>query len=117
MPRIDVKEKESAFEVKADMPGIKKDDIELTVRNGVLSISATREDEHKHKEEKDGELLRRERSYGHYMRQIPLGTNIDEQRVHASFEDGVLQVVLAGYGRRLLVCVFVFIEQVTARGI
>lgn len=92
MPRIDVKETDSAYDVKADLPGMKKDDIELTVHNGVLSISATREDEHK--EEKDGELLRRERSYGHYMRQIPLGTNIDEQHVHASFEDGVLQVTV-----------------------
>lgn len=92
VPRIDVKENENAFEVKADLPGMKKDDIELTVHNGVLSISATREDEHK--EEKDGELIRRERSYGHYMRQIPLGNNIDENAVHASFEDGVLQVVV-----------------------
>jgi len=92
MPRVDVKEKDSAFEVKADLPGMKKDDIELTVHNGVLSISATREDEHR--SEKDGELLRRERSYGHYLRQIPLGTNIDEQKVHASFEDGVLEVVV-----------------------
>lgn len=92
VPRIDVKETDNAFEVKADLPGMKKDDIELTVHNGVLSISATREDEHK--EEKDGELIRRERSYGHYMRQIPLGNNIDEKAVHASFEDGVLQVVL-----------------------
>jgi len=90
MPRIDIKEKDAAFEVKADLPGMKKDDIELTLHDGILSISATREDEHK--EEKDGELLRRERSYGHYMRQIPLGQNIDEKNVHASFEDGVLEV-------------------------
>ena len=44
MPRVDLKEKDSAFEVKADLPGMKKDDIELTVHHGVLSISATRED-------------------------------------------------------------------------
>lgn len=92
MPRIDVKENDTAFEIKADLPGMKKDDIELTVHNGVLDISATREDEHK--EEKDGELIRRERSYGHYIRQIPLGNNIDEKAVHASFEDGVLQVTV-----------------------
>ncbi len=92
MPQIDIKEKEAAFEVKADLPGMKKDDIELTLHDGLLSICATREDEHK--EEKDGELLRRERSYGHYMRQIPLGQNVDEQNVHASFEDGVLKIIV-----------------------
>jgi HSP20 family protein len=92
MPRIDVKEMETAFEIKADLPGMKKDNIELTVHNGVLTISATREDEHK--EEKEGELIRRERAYGRYMRQIPLGNHIDEKAVHASFEDGVLQVTV-----------------------
>ena len=71
---------------------MKKDDLELTLHDGMLSISATHEDEHK--EEKDGELLRRERSYGHYMRQIPLGQNIDEKNVYASFKDGVLAITV-----------------------
>lgn len=89
-PRIDVKEQDGAYQIKADMPGMKKDDIEITVQEGMLIISATKEDEHK--EEKDGEVLRRERYYGHYLRQIPLGANIDEANVHASLEDGVLEI-------------------------
>ena len=89
-PRIDVNEQDGAYQIKADMPGIKKDDIEITMQEGVLTISATKEDEHK--EEKDGVLLRQERYYGHYLRQIPLGSNIDEANVHASFEDGVLDI-------------------------
>lgn len=89
-PRIDVNETDSAFEIKADMPGMKKGDIEIEVQEGVLKISATKEDENK--EEKDGELVRQERYYGHYFRQIPLGSNIDEQQVHASLEDGVLSI-------------------------
>jgi len=89
-PRIDVKEQDTAYEIKADMPGMKKDDIEITVHEGMLTISATKEDEHK--EEKEGELLRQERFYGRYLRQIPLGKNIDEHHVHASFDDGVLEI-------------------------
>ncbi len=89
-PRIDINETDSAFEIKADMPGMKKEDIEVDVQEGVLKISASKEDEHK--EEKDGELVRQERYYGHYFRQIPLGTNIDEQQVSASLEDGVLEI-------------------------
>jgi len=89
-PRIDVNEQDGIYEIKADMPGMKKDDIEITVQEGVLTISATKEDEHK--EEREGELLRQERFYGRYLRQIPLGTNIDEHHVHASFVDGVLEI-------------------------
>lgn len=92
MPRIDLKEKDTSFVVKVDLPGMKKEDIELSLQDGVLTIEATRQDEHK--EENDGELLRRERSYGRYVRQVSLGNNIDEASVHASFEDGVLEVVV-----------------------
>lgn len=92
VPRVDVKEKDAVFEVKADLPGMKKDDIELTLQDGVLNISATREDEHQ--EESDGELLRRERTFGRYVRNISLGRNIDENSVQASFEDGVLKVIV-----------------------
>ncbi len=92
VPRIDVKETETAFQVKADLPGMKKEDIELTLQDGVLSISATRDDEHK--EEADGELLHRERIFGRYVRNISLGNRIDENSVHASFEDGVLEVTV-----------------------
>lgn len=89
-PRIDIKEQAGAYLIQADLPGLKKEDIDVSLHEGVLTISATKEDEHK--EEKDGELIRRERYYGKYLRQIPVGRNIHDQDIQATFENGVLSV-------------------------
>lgn len=91
-PKIDIKEQDGAYLIQADLPGLKKEDIDVSLHEGLLTISAVKEDDHK--EEKDGQLLRRERYYGKYVRQIPVGPDIHDQDVQAEFKDGVLTIQL-----------------------
>jgi HSP20 family protein len=92
VPAMDIIERENEFVVRTDMPGVKKEDISITVENGVLTILG----ECKPAEErKEGErYLRQERRYGRYTRSLRLGTQIDEKGVKASYKDGVLELVL-----------------------
>ncbi len=89
---VDIKEKEDAYTLEADLPGLTKEDIQLDYTNNVLSISAHQET---NKEEKDdeGNYIRRERSSRSYSRQF-LIKNVDEDAIKASFENGVLTVDL-----------------------
>ena len=91
-PAMDVKERDGEYVVVADIPGAKKEDIDVTLENGILTISAETKSE---TEEKEGErLLRRERRYGKYVRSLRLGTQIDEKNVKANYKDGVLELIL-----------------------
>lgn len=89
---VDIIEKEDAYTLEADLPGLTKEDIQLDYTNNVLSISAHQET---NKEEKDdeGNYIRRERSSRSYSRQF-LIKNVDEDAIKASFENGVLTVDL-----------------------
>lgn len=92
VPAIDVTERENDYLVRADMPGVNKDNIEITLADGVLTITAEVKEEH---EEKDGErLLRQERRCGKYTRSLQLGTQVDDKKVKANYKDGVLEIVL-----------------------
>ncbi len=91
-PAMDVKERDGEYVVVADIPGAKKEDIDVTLENGILTISAETKSE---TEEKEGELvLRRERRYGKYVRSLRLGTQVDEKNVKANYKDGVLELIL-----------------------
>ena len=91
-PTMDVKERDDAYVVVADVPGAKKDDIDVTLENGILTITAETKSE---KEEKQGgRILRQERRYGKYVRRLRLGTQIDERKVKANYKDGVLELIL-----------------------
>jgi HSP20 family protein len=85
---VDIKENDKSFTLKADFPGIKKEEIALTVDNNMLTLSA----EHKEdKEEKEkGRVIRQERRYGRYTRSFNLGSDIDEAGITATFDSGVL---------------------------
>lgn len=88
---VDVSETDDAIEVKADLPGIEQKDIDLSLRNGSLFIRGER----KHAvEEKKKNYYRAERSYGAFSRGIPLPCEVDENRIDARFENGVLTVRL-----------------------
>lgn len=92
IPAMDIKEREHDFVVTSDLPGVNKDDINITVENGVLTITAETKLE---KEEKDGErVIRQERRYGKYVRSLRLGTEVDSGNVKANYKDGVLELVL-----------------------
>ena len=79
--------------VKAEVPGVSREDLDVTISDGVLTISA---EPHKEKkdEEKSGRLIRQERYNGKFVRWFRLGVDIDETKVEAHYEHGVLNLVL-----------------------
>lgn len=103
-PRIELKEKDSEIEVSAELPGLKENDIEVTLTDNVLSIRG--EKKHERKEEEKGYTYS-ERSYGVFERRIPLDAEVLADRVEAKFADGVLTVILPknpqaqGHARRI----------------
>ena len=89
-PRVDIKDKEDHFEITAELAGVDKNDIHLTLQDGVLTLEAeVREDD---KEEKDGKVIRQERRYGKIMRSFNLGSEVHEEDISADFEDGLLKL-------------------------
>ena len=91
-PRIDLKETDSSYIVDAELPGVKKEDIHVTLDNGVLSIEA--ETNKEDKEEKDGKVIRQERRYGKYVRSFSVGNGVSESDIQASFKDGLLKLTV-----------------------
>lgn len=91
MPALDVFEKEDKFVVKAELPGMKEDDIDVSVVGDTLSIKGEKKTETEVKEE---DYYRCERSYGTFYRSIPIPSNVDANKIEASFDDGVLEVAL-----------------------
>ena len=90
--RVDVKENPDSYEVHAELPGMKKEDIHVHIDGPVISISAERRQE---KEVKEGErVLRTERYFGKVSRSFQLGQDIDEAKASAKFADGVLALTL-----------------------
>jgi HSP20 family protein len=91
--RIDVTENEKAFNVKADMPGVKKEDISIKVDGNVVSIEAEAKSEKETKGNGD-KILRSERHYGSISRTFRLGQDLDDTKVQAKYADGVLTLEL-----------------------
>lgn len=89
-PRIDVSETSDSYEISAELPGVSKDDINITLEDGVLTLEA--EVHQEEKQEKEGRVIRQERRYGKYMRSFNLGGDISEADIDASFKDGVLKL-------------------------
>ncbi len=91
-PRLDIHEQDDAYVVTTDLPGISKDDIHLSVDDGVLTIKA--ETKKEDDEKKDGKVIRRERHYGSYLRRLSLGSDVKQSDVDAEFKDGVLTITI-----------------------
>ncbi|KAI94979.1 molecular chaperone Hsp20 [Rhodomicrobium udaipurense JA643] len=91
-PSLDVKETDKELVVKADLPGIEEKDLQLTVHNGQLRISGEKKSE---KSEEHENYYVKERNFGSFTRTIPLPDTIDEDKVEATFDNGVLTVTLA----------------------
>ncbi len=90
--KMDVKEDDKGYTIHAELPGVKKDDIHVTVEGNQVSITAETKRE---KEEKQGEkVLRSERYYGKLSRAFTLGSELDEAGASAKFADGVLELKL-----------------------
>lgn len=90
--RMDVKEGEKEFTVHAEMPGIAKEDIHITLDGGMVSISAEAKKSAEHKE--GDKLLRSERYFGKVYRRFSLGQEVDETGAKAKFDNGVLELTL-----------------------
>ena len=89
---VDVKDKGNAYELTADLPGMKKEDIRLSYENSYLTIAASQNDSSDQKDD-EGNYIRRERRMGSMSRSFYID-NIDESKVSAEFKDGVLRVDL-----------------------
>lgn len=90
-PQIEVSQRGDSFVVRADLPGMKKEDVRVEVLDDALCLEGERKSESR--EEREG-FFRSERSYGSFQRIIPLPEGCDTQNVQASFENGVLEVTL-----------------------
>ena len=91
--RLDVSEKEHAYVVKADIPGVKKEDINVRIDGNVVQIDAEVKREKETKGE-GGKMLRSERYYGTVSRTFSLGQDVDETKADAKYADGVLTLEL-----------------------
>lgn len=89
VPAIDMYEQSNKFVVKAELPGIKEQDIEVSVSDNTLTIKGERKTEREVKEEN---YYRSERAYGRFFRSIPLPANADTQKVQANYDNGVLEI-------------------------
>lgn len=90
-PAINVSETENELLITAELPGMEQKDIELTVENGTLRIKGEKRQE---TEDKIHNYYRVERSYGTFQRNISLPTYVDEEKIDASFKNGVLTLTL-----------------------
>ena len=91
---VDIREDADHFYVEAELPGFRKDDVDITLENQTLTISAERREDTKQGNGKKGELLLHERRYSRFLRSFTLPPTVDEQSVNAKLNDGVLTITL-----------------------
>jgi len=89
IPAMDIAESDDSLVLRTDLPGVKEDDVQIEVKDGVLTISGERKDEH---EEKGEDFHRVERSFGRFSRALSLPDRVDPDKVDAKFDNGVLEV-------------------------
>lgn len=90
-PTVDISESAEEFQIKAELPEVKKEDVKISIEDGVLRISGERKQE---KEEQGKKWHRVERTYGSFMRTFTLPSNVDDSKVRADYKDGVLTLRL-----------------------
>lgn len=89
--KLDVHERDDAFELQAEIPGVKKEDIQVEIDGNVVSLQAEVRQEDSRKE---GRSIRSERYYGSVSRMVQLPTEVDETKAKAKYENGVLRLML-----------------------
>jgi HSP20 family protein len=90
-PAVDLLERDDSLVLKADLPGLTEDDVQIEVRDNVLTIAGERKAEH---EEKQNGYYRVERSFGRFSRSLQLPDGVDADRIAAVFDKGVLEVTV-----------------------
>ena len=91
MPPVDMVENDDNFVVSVELPGLKKDEIKMTMQNNQLTISGNKKHEF---ESKEDTVHRVERSYGSFCRSISLSSTVDSSAIKASYDSGVLKITL-----------------------
>ena len=91
-PTVDIVEDDNSYCIKAELPGVSKEKVKVTVENGLLTISGAREFQ---KEEKGQRFHRIERAYGNFIRSFSLPDDANNGKVNAEYKDGVLTVHVA----------------------
>ena len=91
MMKTDVRETDNSYEVDIDLPGFKKDEITLELKDGYLTINAAKGLD-KDQKDKDGSYIRRERYAGSMTRSFFVGNGITKEEIHAKYENGILML-------------------------
>ena len=94
MMKTDVKETDKGFEVDIDLPGFKKDEIQMQLENGCLTVSAAKGLD-KDEQDKDGRYIRRERYAGSMSRSFYVGEHVTEKDIHLKYEDCILRFIVS----------------------
>lgn len=88
--KCDIYEKDDVYHIEMDIPGFKKEEINVDFHKGNLTVTAEKKNEEK---EEEKNYIRRERTYGKYVRSFYVG-EIDEDKIEAKFQDGILEIIL-----------------------
>ncbi|MFH1570484.1 MAG: Hsp20/alpha crystallin family protein [Gemmatimonadota bacterium] len=91
-PSIDISETDEEIAVVAEVPGMKAEDLKVTVANGVLTIEGEKKEEKQEPQEKQPKVFRIERTYGAFRRAFRLPTAVNADKISASYKDGVLKL-------------------------
>ena len=89
--RTDIEENDNNYELAIDLPGMKKDNVKISLEDGYLTIHAKQESKNDEKD-KHGKYIRRERYYGEASRSFYVGDEVTEEDIKAKFEDGTLKI-------------------------
>lgn len=90
-PVVDITEGDNEYTVKAELPGVSKEDVRITMQDNILTIRGEKKEE---KETKESNYHRTERSYGSFQRSFTLPTHVKSDKIEASHKDGVLTITL-----------------------
>jgi len=88
-PKVDISESDNGYVIRADLPGMDKKDVSISVENGVLTITGEKTDEYKREK---GKYYHLERSYGKFCRTFSLPDGVDSEKITASMKNGVLEL-------------------------
>ncbi len=97
---VDIEETETEYRVVADLPGVAKDSIEVTVHDDVLKIAVAASEEKQ--ESPEGRVLRKERYAGSVARSFKLGKSVDSEKIEAAYKDGVLRITVPKNEQRVV---------------
>ena len=90
--RTDIKETKEGYELVVDVPGFKKDEVKVALKDGYLTVSAAKGLDEEEDDKKTGRYIRRERYAGSMSRSFYVGDGVKEEDIHAKYEDGILKL-------------------------